>query len=772
MAPGLWRRVAPRRWPALLALGALALGLAGVTGSSYWAYGSNDPLLEAAARVRREWWGVARGIRSDEWAVDLPLARAQQAAVPSFPLVNPNLGLGHLQRHPFGAPVLDWGIAFRPHLWPLLLGNTWSHGVRWFARSALLLLGLFAWMRCLSDVRTAVAEERARRADVAAIGSLAIFFSSAMSWLLSHAEVEIVAFAGLAVFAAERACAAHGRARRVGWTLALFYVSACAFFNFYAPVWAPVLWLLCGAILDLAWRSERGRARGVVAALPLLGVVAAGVLLSLAYYAPYLALVSRTLYPGQRVASAGELPIARLVDMIWPALETAAPLRGASRYRGSMPLNECEAACVEALPLFLLGALATVSGPIRQAAVRVLRSAPWTAVACVVLGSWLFVHLPGWVGSATLLRWTPGNRAWIPFGLACSVLATSWIAELEAARGPLCRPARAVSVALLFFVLAWAFARTMVRVDRALVNTAILAASMGTAASALFATRWGARSLAIAWLLPLVVCDAAVNPLMPSGALFARGPGHAVVDAALKERPGRIVDFTGAPGATLAGFGWPVLASLQTAPDLALFRFLAPESPGLTESIYNRYAHVLFVLPPEPTRLLGADVFQAAISPCSPRLAALGVNHVLAPRAAAIPAGCEGTFDVRRAGDLQLWSRRRPVGSWGVAAAATPRGALEFDFSAGAASGAARVVPRRSGVRIEIPAGERRAVAYPVHLELVDRVRCEGARAGTVDAHVVIVATGDGGGRCDLEYLGTLGAIRRLLRPGDARPGG
>jgi hypothetical protein len=100
-------------WPILLAVGFLALGLAGLSGSSGWFGSEHDRLLGPERSRRVEVFARSRGIRSDEWAVEQPMARAQQLADPAFPSVNLGLGLGQLMRNPYALPVLDWGAAFR-----------------------------------------------------------------------------------------------------------------------------------------------------------------------------------------------------------------------------------------------------------------------------------------------------------------------------------------------------------------------------------------------------------------------------------------------------------------------------------------------------------------------------------------------------------------------------------------------------------------------------------------------------------------------------------
>jgi hypothetical protein len=170
---------------------------------------------------------------------------------------------------------------------------------------------------------------------------------------------------------------------------------------------------------------------------------------------------------------------------------------------------------------------------------------------------------------------------------------------------------------------------------------------------------------------------------------------------------------------------------------------------------------VHFVIPPEPSKLLGGDVFQAAVSPCSPRLAALGVNHLLTSPEAVLPAGCSAAFEGRRAGSLALWSRREPVGQVGVARGARPASALEFDWSAIAQPGA-RLEAFRDRLRFDAPGGAGVHYAFAVNVAVVHEVTCDGAAAALVDTHVVVSPAGDGPVACDVRWIGTAAGLARL----------
>jgi len=257
----------------------------------------------------------------------------------------------------------------------------------------------------------------------------------------------------------------------------------------------------------------------------------------------------------------------------------------------------------------------------------------------------------------------------------------------------------------------------------------------------------------------VVLANHRVNPLIASGKLFAEGEGHRVVENALARVPGRIMDYSTHFGAYLAAFGWPMLGGTQTSPDLALFRFLAPESPGLTEEVYNRYLHYHFELPPARTRMLSPDAIRIALSPCSRRIATLGVNHLLMfPEST--PAPCLSDWTSQEAGELRLWSRKTPVCSVGVARG-SPDSALDFDYSCPTQ---ARILAGVSAFSIQVPADSSRSWAVALNSRVVADVVCTGATARFVDAHLVVTPNGDTTAVCHARYLDSVAAVRRLLK--------
>jgi len=217
--------------------------------------------------------------------------------------------------------------------------------------------------------------------------------------------LEFMGFLCLTGGIAARALRSGGK----GWFALTTYCAACSFCVFYPPIWAPMLWVVCGAIADVAWRRKRLGAGAL-----LIAMIALGALLGVFYHLPYLSLVAGTAYPGRRIAEAGAMPLDRLIEMVWPSLTVSAPVHcGPERYLGIPPSNVCEASSVEVLPFAVLPALALVSGRGRRAFSTLVRTSPASILVFGVLCAWLYLPLPPLFGRLTLLQWSAAGRAWM-----------------------------------------------------------------------------------------------------------------------------------------------------------------------------------------------------------------------------------------------------------------------------------------------------------------------------------------------------------------------
>ena len=74
-------------------------------------------------------FGLYRPIRSDDWAVEIPLMLGQLAHNPKYPLINENIGNGLNMSIYSKVPIKSSITLFRPTVWGFFLGR--DHGLSW-----------------------------------------------------------------------------------------------------------------------------------------------------------------------------------------------------------------------------------------------------------------------------------------------------------------------------------------------------------------------------------------------------------------------------------------------------------------------------------------------------------------------------------------------------------------------------------------------------------------------------------------------------------------
>jgi hypothetical protein len=627
---GAWksehRLAAPRRARSqritLAVLGALfavgvASGLHGFSIGGWRAFIGDEPALTPL-------FGEPRGVRSDDWAVQIPLGLAQRAHDPPFPVVNTNIGAGQNMLAPVQAPVADAVALFRPALWGYFLGGDTGIAWMWWFE----LLGLIAvW----SGVFVWVGRGQAALGIAAAVAlAFAPFFQY---WSLNAAPAVI--YTGLAVLAAQLVFAsARLRDILVGGAL-LGWATGAFGLVLYPPAMAVLA--QCGLVLAACGLAScRGAATADsvgnrlgwrVAALAGAAAITAGAAwLFLDGAHDVLALVSGSVYPGARIATGGELawwqPFTANLWLAWWT-DDFGPL-----------LNICEAA---SFPLYypLIGmALGWRWWRHREfpdpLAVALLGY-------CVFLAAYQAVGFPEWLARATGLGFAPGRRTLLGSGLADALLLVRFLSAPRSAE-PTRVGGRGAAATL---ALAWAAFLVAVAVGLARALPALplapliaLACVNAAIAYAILALRRPDR-LMVALAAAAIVGTAWFNPL-------ARGGGDALRDSRLAaaileidaELAGESV-FVTYGSAKLPNLVWALgvhgLNGTLTAPQLDTWRKLDPLRRS--EDVYNRYAHVEFALGRNDVarfRLVRHDSMRVTLNPLAPALRRdLGATHVL-----------------------------------------------------------------------------------------------------------------------------------------------
>jgi hypothetical protein len=599
----------------------VALGIHGYSLPAWHAVidGSRAPELLA---------GAARGLRTDDWAVGLPLALAQAHHDPPFPRVNRDIGLGQ-DLILMGVPIAHPITLFRPATWGFFVSD--DTGVAWMWWSQ--LLGAFAaWFLALRAVAPG-------RDGLAALGSLVLVASPFLQfWSLTPARP--VAWTGLALAGAAGVLRAPTQRGVVGHAL-LLAVAACGFaVELYPPFQVPLAWLGLAATAGLAVEL-RGRGRLGLRLAALAGAGAAALLVCLAFWFDAAGAIERmraTTYPGERVERGGWLP----------AWQLFAHDLGAGLAVGdwSPAINLAEGAGFWLLfPVLAAGFLKERRrDPVAAALLAVI--ALLAAHACL--------GLPTLLRDATLLSQVAPQRAVVGIGLADLMLLVRWLAREGPAPGP--RFAAGAAVAWGAGLAAFALAVHRALPDSRLgVLLGFAAVNAGLAFAVLRRERpgWVLAALALA----VAGCTLWWNPLVRGGSAY-------LVDNPLSRRI-RAIDRAAGGDTLWVSYGPPhhgnlfrvlgvrALTGVQPLPQLELWQRLDPA--GRFERVYNRYAWFTARSAGAPGvsfRLAAPDAVELVVDPAAPELRALGVTHVLIvapdPRAADALPGIERIFSLGR----------------------------------------------------------------------------------------------------------------------------
>ncbi|MFO1180159.1 hypothetical protein [Ottowia sp.] len=625
---------------ALAASFALLVAL-GVTGSSL-------ALLLRAPTVTAEsmspWFGQPQIARSDEWEVLTPLALAQGAHVPRWPVLNRNLGEQ-------GQNMLVMGMTGLPvaHLSALAKPATWGHFVLDPRRALawtwwLPIIGALGALWCLFMRLTGLRWQPA--AALAAALVLAPYSVGFSFW-----PAYLVMFAALGLLALDRLLHASRTAAGLAWGGALGW-SAAGYALVLYPAWQISLATLCVPLaLAWAWRERtrwhwrRPQTLGLLAALALAAT------LLLAWWLDAreaVAAMRETVYPGRRVTEAGGD-----IDLWFLLKGWLNPFT----LHVDAPMVRSEAASFQFLWLPTLVVVAW----------RCLRTRRADPVALALLAfalfalTFQFIGFPRWLARLTWWDSVTSYRVDLALGVAQLLLIGWWLAQDDEFALPT-TARRIVAAALALAVLAqatWESAHMPLDIADGLPRGVLmLAAAAAAGAAALWVLRHGAAFIALylGWTLAATL---SFNPLgqAPAGLTLTEPLRIAgLADDTAHNGPRRGVAVIGQRhwAMTLPAAGVPVVNNVFYYPQPALWARLDPA--GRYRGVYNRYHRLLLELAPLPgdTSVLiespRLDEVRLTLDPARFDFRLLGASHVLAPVRDAAALGSNPTLALQPIG--------------------------------------------------------------------------------------------------------------------------
>lgn len=520
--------------------------------------------------------GSPRGIRTDEWSVMTPLFEA--AVNNDFRETNRTSFYDENLRSFIGLPLLNWGLAFKPFVWPFfVVSPALAYSFYWAAAAALMLVGWSLLLRAFGIGRT-----------VAALASTLLYFTPfVQAW--SGPSLQLALFPWIVL--------AFIRIRspiRLGVGLAVL-IPVWAMSLFYLPAVPPKLFLalcLCLAFAPESFAPRRLAAAAVGAAV--------GAAISFAYYAPVIRAYADSAYPGDRWFNGGNLPAWQVISQLLPATTTEG-------YTNLIAANICEAATVATwLPLLTLCALdyralrerwgePTLRRDVRRISVL--------GVGWILISLWQLLPLPP-VSYALGFGISPEARTVFASGVLLLVAAGFALDRL---------PTRLSIVRIGVFaavVLAgWMVASYDLHDGRFAVRDelVVLLVLLVLCPLVVVVRRPSENAVRVALLLVALVPTALVwgyfNPLQSTRVMFRKPDTDLTrrLDALAATRPDGAIAVQGVPDAILNGVGYRSVTHVLATPSPETFR---PYFPDMADArfnrIFNRFAHLSLTDRPEP----------------------------------------------------------------------------------------------------------------------------------------------------------------------------
>jgi len=573
--------------------------------------------------------GTPQEIRSDDWAVEIPLMLSQLSHKPPFPVINSNIGIGANQLAPLKLPVWHVLAIFKPTTWGFFLGA--DTGLAWMWWS--MVLGFFYSFFLLFMLISR------NRFFLSIMGSLFLLFSPFFQfWSLHGSEIPIfmaltfISFAYLAFSSDKRIILASG--------VLLGWFSGCFMLNFiYPPIQVPLAHLLVfltGGFVASRY-SELHFRQAVVVRLSGFGMSLAIVTLAVAVFyidtREVITILQNTVYPGKRISTGGDFEFWKLFSnnfFIHLYAFFQHGVEAASLAKWGATGNICEyASFIFFFPALLLAVITRCA--LARKAVDPLSLALGGYIIIVLV--YLFLGFPEWLSRLTGFSLVPSFRGPMGLGIADTALLVAVLSKPAYFELP--KIIKIIIATLLAALLLSSAIDLFAKWPLAPIAF-LMAASVAVALAFYFLLSARFSRTALAVLVGLSILSTGwFNPIVRGGSdIFSNSTlGRAILEADARQgatsRWAAFMGF-GALANIFRILGVNSLNGVYPYPQFDLWKKLDPF--GKVVDVYNRYGFATFV------PCLDSDVaffapnpasFMIGINPSSQVLRNLGVTHCL-----------------------------------------------------------------------------------------------------------------------------------------------
>ena len=561
----------------------------GVSGSSIGIW----PQYLGDDGIRNTLFGIPRGIRSDEWAVNTPFifSQVETGAQEVSPVIRG--GNTSVTLSP-ALPAWTFSVLFRIPYWGyLVLGEAGGLAFAWVGRLLALALATFELTRLITKGDD----------GLSACAALLVTFAPVVQWW--SASVLLILGQCLVLCLNAMICADRRWKR---WLLALLlsYLLCCYALELY-PAWqVPLFYVFAAAGVYVCYQAKVDRGvswRALIGPIILPFLAAAVVCIGVVAFCLWsardvVAITSATVYPGQRSESGGDR-----LSAITSYLGNCAIMPVAPFTAEAIAPNVCEASV--AIALFPIGFVLAVVKMVRHRDARPL----FLLIPYVFFSLYAVIGFPSVLARFTLMSNVPVTRLAYPLGYLDIMLVVYACAMGADGTGGRVREYRQMGLGvrvLIAAVVAVAYAAIMAaRAFFLLLEgfSAVIYLFVGAffAIGAFVvllpedAVRAHDRSrgqfLAL-WTVLVVCAGLCVNPVQLGVAELMEDDVVKMVDKVEQSDPdGMWVGDSSIIAQSCLVTGAKTLNSVNSYPNLDLWHRIDPD--GENEDVYNRYAHIL-----------------------------------------------------------------------------------------------------------------------------------------------------------------------------------
>lgn len=248
-------------------------------------------------------FGVSRGIRSDEWALNTPMAISQFSNPDNYLPYFGDIFRG-FQTDMFiiyGQPTFDLGVIFRPFHWGyLLLGMERGLSFFWYGRLIVLILVTFEFLQLITK----------KNRLLSLIGALLIAFAPLVTWWFAvNGLIEMLIFGQLAIIGIYKYLTTSKYRNRILWMLLVGFCGLVYILVFY-PAWQVTLFYVFLALLIgiLLFNKEKITFNWKKDIPIILGVILLAIVILMYVFnksSDAIMATLNTVYPGERVEVGG-----------------------------------------------------------------------------------------------------------------------------------------------------------------------------------------------------------------------------------------------------------------------------------------------------------------------------------------------------------------------------------------------------------------------------------------------------------------------------------